>query len=290
MFPGNSLKIQPQQAYTLCCGVFVYREGNVQARFQAGYIMNNVFEKMRRNRIGTVIGSILLVAVLFFGCACREISRDRDAIICALNNEFGSDAYTLVPENYFFPFNIQYVVTLHAYPEAPFTIWRGYSGGRVVPPFLPWLIGEEEHIYYDYRRPIGELAVADYCATYQIPNPVVHGLRGGDVEEHHLNAWNNGIFEFQVNASSVAEVEPYYREAAGFARFLEAKYPVLVNGRGSTIDVTVIGLHLKGYSPNADGRWPWHTEFTVYESRNGTGVIESWETVRAELLMKVAGE
>lgn len=77
---------------------------------------------------------------------------------------------------------------------------------------LPWLIGEEEHIYYDYRRPIGELAVADYCATYQIPNPVVHGLRGGDVEEHHLNAWNNGIFEFQVNAFSVAEVEPYYRK------------------------------------------------------------------------------
>lgn len=100
MFPGNSLKIQPQQAYTLCCGVFVYREG-VQARFQAGDIMNNVFEKMRRNRIGTVIGSILLVAVLFFGCAYREISRDRDAIICALDNEFGPDTYILAPENYF---------------------------------------------------------------------------------------------------------------------------------------------------------------------------------------------
>lgn len=159
-----------------------------------------------------------------------------------------------------------------------------------MPPFLPWLIGKEEHIYYDYRRPIGELAVADYCATYRIPNPVVHGLRGGCVEEHHLNAWNNGIFEFQVNASSVAEVERYYREAAGFARFLEAKYPVLVNDRGSTIDVAVIGLHLKGYSPNEDGRRSWHTDFTVYEGRNGTGVIKSWEAVRAELLMKAAGE
>ena len=243
-----------------------------------------MFEKIQHSRI-LFIGLIIVVVIFgVFKTYYTEL-KDRESIINELDKTFGKTAYTINLTEKRFINGSTYTVTLNDYPQAPFIIWRGYSGA-IVPPFLLWIEGKEPTIYYDYTRSIGELAVLDYCKTYNVKNPVVKEYVGSP-PEYYINAYNDGYFLFSIDTESLVEVEKCYRDVVNFINFIEEKYPILLKNNVFTTNVCVYGLHLKGYHPDEDGRWYWHTSFYVYKSYNEKEKITPWETIHENLLSKI---
>lgn len=243
-----------------------------------------MFEKIQHSRILFIGLTMLVVMFGVFKIYYTEL-KDKEAIINELDKTFGKATYTIDLTEKRFINGSTYTVILKDYPQVPFTIWRGYSGA-IVPPFLLWIEGKEPTIHYDYTRSIGELAVLDYCKTYNVKNPVVKEYVGS-LTEYYINAYNEGYFLFSIATASLVEVEKCYREVIKFINFLEEKYPILLKNHEFTIKVCVYGLHLKGYQPNEDGTWPWHTSFYVYESYNEKEKITPWETIYENLLSEI---